>query len=128
MTPMLKWALLGDAATSAATGLLLLTAADPLAGWFGLPAGLLETAGLLLLPFALFVLWAGTRAAAPRLAVRAIVGINGLWVLDSLLLLLFQPASALGVLFVLAQALVVLGFALTQRRALNDAVGAPAHA
>lgn len=128
MTPMLKWALLGDAAASAATGLLLAAAAGPLAPWLGLPAGLLQAAGLILLPWAAFVLWAGTRAEVPRLAVRAIIAINLLWVLDSLMLLAFQPASALGVAFVLAQALVVLGFALLQRRALHEAGAQPAHA
>jgi hypothetical protein len=128
MTPMLKWALLGDAAASAATGLLLAAAAGPLAASFGLPAGLLQAAGLILLPYAGFVLWAGTRAEAPRLAVRAIIALNLLWVLDSAMLLLFQPASPLGVAFVVAQALVVLGFALLQRRALREASGVSAHA
>ncbi|WP_332687816.1 hypothetical protein, partial [Escherichia coli] len=109
MTKLMKWALLGDAAASAATGLLLATAAGPLSGWLGLPAGLLQVAGLILLPYAAFVLWAGTRASAPRLAVRAIVWINLLWVLDSLMLLAFQPAGALGIAFVLVQAVVVLG-------------------
>jgi hypothetical protein len=128
MTLMLKWALLGDAAASAATGLLLAAAAGPLAASFGLPAGLLQAAGLILLPYAGFVLWAGTRVEAPRLAVRAIIAINLLWVLDSAMLLLFQPASPLGVAFVVAQALVVLGFALLQRRALREASGVSAHA
>lgn len=126
MTPQLKLALLGDAAASGATGLLLAAAHGPLAAWFGLPATLLLVAGLILLPFAAFVAWAGTRREAPGLAVRAIIWINLLWVADSLMLLAFQPASALGAAFVLAQALVVLGFALLQRRALRETQAAPA--
>ena len=127
-TPFLRFALLGDAAASGATGLLLAAGAGFLASLLGLPEGLLRVAGLVLLPYAAFVAWLGTRSAgAPRNAVRAVVAINLLWALDSVLLLGFGPVApnGLGVAFVLAQALVVLGFAAMQWTTLRGAA-APA--
>ena len=115
-TPFLCLALLGDAAVSGVTGLLLATAAGPLATLLGLPEPLLRGAGLALLPYVAFVAWAGARAAPPRWAVRAAIALNLLWSADSALLLAFGLVSptAFGIAFVLAQALAVLGFALAQ--------------
>jgi hypothetical protein len=82
----------------------------------------------MLLPYAAVIAWAGTRTAPLRWAVRAAVALNLLWTADSLLLLVWQPASPTvpGVAFVLAQALVVLGFAVLQWTALRRAgAGAP---
>ena len=123
ITPSLRLALLGDAAASGATGLLLATAGGPLAPLLGLPTPLLRDAGLVLLPYAAFVAWAGTRDRLPRWAVRAAIVINLLWAADSALLLAAGPMSpaALGTAFVLAQALVVLGFAIAQWSALRRA-------
>ena len=123
-TPFLRFALLGDAAASGATGLLLAAGAGALASLLGLPEGLLRVAGLLLLPYAAFVAWAGTRHGVPRNAVRAVVAINLLWVLDSVLLLALVSANGFGVAFVLAQALVVAGFAAMQWAALRGAAPA----
>jgi hypothetical protein len=122
-TPFLRFALLGDAAASFATGLLLAAAAAPLAPWLGLPEGLLRGAGLILLPYGAAVAWLGTRAEVPRGMVLAVAWANLAWVADSLLLLGFGKAlaglapSGLGIAFVLAQAAVVLGFALAQWKA-----------
>jgi len=122
-TPFLRLALLGDAAASGATGLLLVTATESLAPLLRLPTTLLHGAGLVLLPYAAFVAWAGTRDRPPRWAVRAAIVINLLWAADSALLLAAGPMSpaALGTAFVLAQALVVLGFAVMQWSALRRA-------
>lgn len=123
LTPFLRLVLLGDAAASGATGLLLAAAAGPLAPLLGLSATLLRDAGLVLLPYAAFVAWAGTRDRPPRWAVRAAVVINLLWAADSALLLAAGPVSpaGLGTAFVLAQAPVVLGFAVMQWSALRRA-------
>ena len=123
-TPFLHLALLGDAAASGTTGLLLAAGAGALAPLLGLPEGLLRVAGLALLPYAAFVAWIGARnGGAPRNAVRAVVAINLLWALDSALLLALGPVSpnGLGIAFVLAQAVVVLGFAAMQWMALRGA-------
>ena len=45
----------------------------PSVGWRGL---FWVVAGLLLLPYAAFVAWAGTRAGVPRNAVRAVVAMS----------------------------------------------------
>ena len=125
-TPFLRLALLGDAAASGVTGLLLAGAAGPLTSLLALPEPLLGIAGLFLLPYAAVVAWTGSRAKLSRHAVRAIIGVNLLWVAGSLLLLALGPAlaglapSALGIAFVLAQALVVLGFAIVQVIALRQ--------
>jgi hypothetical protein len=132
LTPFLRVALLGDAAASSATGLLLATAAGPLSPLLGLSEPLLRGAGLVLLPYAAAIAWAGTRAAPPRWAVRGAAALNLLWTADSLLLLIWRPVSptGLGVTIVLAQALVVLGFAVAQwavlRRTSAAAEAAPA--
>ena len=123
-TPFLRFALLGDAVASGATGLLLAAGAGALASLLGLPEGLLRVAGLALLPYAAFVAWIGARKdGVPRNAVRAVVAINLLWALDSALLLALGPVSpnGFGIAFVLAQALVVLGFAAMQWTALRGA-------
>lgn len=124
-TPFLRLALLGDAAASGATGLLLAAAAGPLAPLLGLPEPLLRGAGLILLPYAALVAWAGRAAAPPRGAIWAIIAVNLLWVADSLLLLALPrlAPTSLGIAFVLAQALVVLGFGLAQWAALRQAAG-----
>jgi hypothetical protein len=121
-TPFLRLALLGDAAASGATGLLLAAAAGPLAPLLGLPEPLLRIAGLVLLPYAALVAWAGRAAAPPHGAVWAIIVVNLLWVADSLLLLALPrlAPTGLGIGFVLAQALVVLGFGLAQWAALRQ--------
>ena len=123
-TPFLRLVLLGDAAASGASGLLLAAAAGPLAPLLGLSAPLLRDARLVLLPCAAFIAWAGTRDRPPRCAVRAaVIIINLLWAIGSALLLAAGPVSpaALGTAFVLAQALVVLGFAVMQWGALRRA-------
>ncbi|WP_237217779.1 hypothetical protein, partial [Falsiroseomonas oryziterrae] len=123
--PLLRIALLGDAAPSAAMRLLLAGAAGPLAGLLGLPQALLLGAGLVLIPYAGLVAALGRSAAPSRNAVRVVIAVNVIWVADSLLLLAlpaFAP-TALGVAFVLAQAMAVVGFAALQAIALRR--GAP---
>lgn len=105
----LRNALALDAAACAATGLLLSLGAGALAGPLGFPAGFLRGAGLVLLPCAALLGFFASRAQLPRLAVHAVIGVNILWVADSVLILVagrFQP-SGLGIAFVLAQAAAV---------------------
>lgn len=115
-TPFLRTALLGDALASGATGLLAFAGAGLLAEPLGLPVELLRYAGLLLLPYAALVAWVGTRGPIAAGAVLAVILVNALWVVDSLALLAsgWVAPTGLGVAFVLAQALVVAGFAAAQ--------------
>ncbi|MGO4387194.1 hypothetical protein AB4Y85_06630 [Microvirga sp. 2YAF29] len=112
-SPLLRQALLADATTSAAFGFLMLIAAGPLGGLLGLPEMLLRIAGLVLLPFAAFLAWLGLREQVQKPLVWAVVVVNALWVIDSILLLVsgwVQPTTA-GYAFVIMQALAVLMYA-----------------
>lgn len=127
-SPLLRQALIADAATTAACGLLMLLAASPLSGLLGLPEGLLRAAGTLLLPYAAFIGFLGTREQLQRPVVWAVVIVNGLWTADSLLLLAsgwVTPTSA-GYAFVIAQALVVLMYAEFQYVGLRRSEPVPA--
>ena len=108
-SPLLRNALALDAAACAGMGVLLTAAAAPLAGPLGLPEPFLRGAGLLLLPCAALLGLLASRKALPRLAVYAVIGINLLWIVDSLAVLLmgwFAP-TGLGIAFVLIQAATV---------------------
>ncbi|MGK7869382.1 hypothetical protein [Falsiroseomonas sp. E2-1-a20] len=119
---MLRLALLADAAACAACGVVLAAGAGALAGPLGLPEPLLRWVGLGLLPWAAFVGLTGWAASPSRRAAWAIVALNALWVLDSLLLAAgaFGLApTGLGVAFILAQATLGGGFAVVQTLALR---------
>jgi hypothetical protein len=115
-SPLLRQALLSDAVTSAACGLLMLLGAGPLAGLLGLPEMLLRLAGAILLPYAAFIAYLGLREQLQRPIVWAVVIGNVIWTADSLLLLMsgwVEPTHA-GYAFVIGQALVVLMYAELQ--------------
>lgn len=114
-----------DAAMCLASGLLLVAASGSLSGVFALPEGLLLGAGLILLPWALFVGWCASRMAPPRRAVLAVVVVNLLWTLDSVLLLAsgWVAPNGPGVAFVLGQAAAGGGIAVLQALALPPAGG-----
>lgn len=105
----LRNALALDAAACAGMGLLLAGGADALAAPLGFPAGFLRGAGLVLLPCAALLAWFASRETLARWAVHLVVGVNLLWIADSVVILLtgwFAPSS-LGIAFVLGQALAV---------------------
>ncbi len=115
----LKTILLLDAATCLLMGLLLAVASGFVCSITALPQPLLFCAGLLLLPIGLFmaataIWWLGSAAAVWLI----IVGNVG-WVIASLGLLMIVTANGLGVVFVLAQALVVAVLAWVEYRALR---------
>ena len=113
MSPFLRWVLLADAATCAASGLLMVFGAGLLDELFGLPAALTVPSGIFLLPFAGLLVYVATRERVYRPVVWAIVGGNVLWAIDSVLMLAagwLEPTAA-GSAFVVAQALGVLAFA-----------------
>ena len=120
-SPLLRQALLSDAVTSAACGLLMLLGAGPLSGLLGLPEMLLRLAGAVLLPYAAFIAYLGVREQLQRPIVWAVVIGNVIWTADSLLLLMsgwVEPTRA-GYAFVIAQALVVLMYAELQYMGLR---------
>lgn len=123
---LLRRALLADAVISAATGLLLAVGASLLSDLLQLPEPLLRFAGLALLPFAAFVAVVATRERVSRAAAWAVVLVNALWALDSVVLLVagWVAPNLLGFGFVLAQAAVVAGFAALQVMGLRGTVKA----
>lgn len=112
-SPLLRRALLLDAAASGATGLLMSLAAGWLTEWLGLPLELLLGAGVSLLPFALVLAWLSNRDTLQRGWIWAVIAVNALWVADSVLLLIggWVAPTVLGYVFVIGQALVVALFA-----------------
>ncbi len=108
---LLRLALHADALCAGVVALLMLAAAAPLATLTALPQGLLQGVGIALLPFAVWLAWLATRPT--RTAALCVVAINALYAIDCLALPLLgwvQP-SALGMAFLLLQAVVVGGFA-----------------
>jgi len=105
--------LFADSVLSSVTGLILVIAAAPLAAPLGLAVGLLRWSGLILIPFAAFVARLGTRDRVQRALVFAVIACNTLWALDSVLLLLagWLEPTALGEMFVIAQAIIVAALA-----------------
>lgn len=112
-SPLLRQALLADAATSAAFGLLMLIGAGPLSHLLGLPDMLLRIAGAVLLPYVALLAWMSLREQMHKGLVWAVILGNILWAADSLLLLVtgWVSPSGAGYAFVIMQALVVLMYA-----------------
>jgi hypothetical protein len=129
-SPLLRKALLADALLSGITGLALALAAGSLATLLGLPIGLLRWSGVILIPFAAFVAWLGTRDRVQRPLVFAVVACNALWALDSVLLLLtgWVEPTILGEVFVLGQAAVVAVLAELEFFGLRRSTLVEAHA
>jgi hypothetical protein len=106
-----------DAATCAAMGALLLVASEPVGTLTRLPPALLFGAGVLLVPVAAFI--AVVAARPHRALVGAVIAGNLAWVAASFVLLLggFVAPNAVGVAFVLAQALAVLALSAFEHAA-----------
>ena len=121
---LLRRVLLADAACSAGMGAAMLTLAAPLAGLLNLPAGLLSEAGFVLLPFAAFVGFLATREQPARVGVWAVIALNVVWTIDSILLPLvgWVEPNALGHAFIIGQAAAVGLFAELEYIGLRKSV------
>ena len=108
-SPILRNALLLDGLLSGVTGLLLVLAAGWLGAFLELPRLLLLVAGSAALPFAALLVWLSNRAEISRQAIWAVIAVNAVWVIDSLLLLVIGWVSPnlFGYAFVIAQALAI---------------------
>ena len=126
MSRLLRLALLADAAASGATAALLVASADFLGGRLGLPMALMREAGMVLIPYVMFVVLVASRPAAPVNAVNVIIGINAAWTAASSLLLVsgWVTPTLLGIAFVLAQAFAVGAFGVIQYLCLEHASSA----
>ena len=116
VSPLLRLALTLDAVATGLTGALVLPFTGALAGLLGLPPALLAGASIVMLVYAAVLGWLRSRPALPRWAVWTIIVGNAVWALDcvALALLGMVEPSTLGVVFLIAQAVVVAGFAELQ--------------
>lgn len=105
-----------DAVATAATGALLAAAAQPLEGLMRLEAAISRPVGLFLIAYAVLPGVMALRRNLPSPAVWAVIGINTLYVIESLMSLPlgWVTPNALGTAFVIAQAGAVAGIAALQ--------------
>jgi hypothetical protein len=120
MSVFLRRALVVDALASGLTGGLMLAGASTLAPMLGLPTALLQSAGLVLIPYVAFVALVASRASISPPAVWAVIACNAAWTLASIALLVdFVTPTALGTVFVIGQALAVAALGGLQYVALH---------
>ncbi|HKS42202.1 MAG TPA: hypothetical protein VJX74_16410 [Blastocatellia bacterium] len=113
ISTFLRRVLCADAATCIATGLLMMFGSGFLEQFLGLPTTLLRYAGIILMPFAAFLVYLATREQLSQFVVWTVIVLNALWTVDSFLLLLtgWVAPTELGYIFVAAQAFGVAVFA-----------------
>lgn len=116
VTPFLRNTLYLDALASGATALLMFVGASLLSGLLELPEPLLFWAGLVLIPFVAMLVIIARRDSVPGGLLPGIIVLNVLWIIGSFALLLTGAVApnALGIAFVVVQALAVAVFAELQ--------------
>ena len=119
----LRSAMALDAIITAANGVAYLVLAGPLGDLFGLDPAILRGVGVFLLAFSVLVWRVGVREGSPssRGAVLGVVFVNASWTVASLVTAIagfFDPATV-GTVWIVAQALVVGGFAELQLAGLK---------
>lgn len=124
----LRRVLLADAATCAAAGLLMMLGAGLLEQFFRLPSGLSRYAGASLLPFAALLAYLATRENLSPRTLWAVIIVNALWTVDSVLVLLagWVEPNVLGSAFVVFQAVGVAAFAALEYLGLRKSAAAAA--
>lgn len=111
-----------DALVTGANALAYVAASGPLGELLGVEPALLLELGIVLAVYAAGVAWVASRAEPPVLGVKAVVDINILWTVLSVVALVawLEPTTA-GVVWTLVQAAGVAGFAGLQWSALRAA-------
>lgn len=119
--PLLRPALKLDAVVTGANGAAYLVAAGPLGDLLGLSPTLLRAAGAFLLLFAAAVWFTGSRREIPRAAVVAIVALNVVWAVESLVEAVagWGSPTVVGTIWIVVQAVTVAGFAGLQALGLR---------
>lgn len=113
---LLRFGIQIDAAISGAAGLALLLGAAPLEAWLGIAAQYLWPVGLLFVLYAAGLAYRSTRPNVNRRFAWAVIILNTIWVVDSLILLAsgILPLTTVGWWTILIQALIVADFAIIQ--------------
>ena len=119
----LPFALRLDAVVTAANGAAYLAAAGPLADLLGLSAPLLRIAGAGLLAFAAVVWLVATAKRMSRPAPVTIIALNATWAVGCIAAVLADlgTPTTVGAVWIVAQAIVVAGFAELQLTGLRRA-------
>lgn len=109
---LLRRALQGDAIFGAVSGIVLTLMSGALAPLLGMPATMLLVIGLILLPYAAWLWFQATRPVISRRVAWAVIGLNALWVVESIALLVFGwlPLTTAGWWAVVGTALLVATF------------------
>ena len=112
-----------DAVVTAANGAAYLVAAGPLSELLGLSAPLLRIAGAGLLAFAAVVWLVASAERMARPAPATIIALNAVWAIGSVAAVLADlgTPTTVGAAWMIAQALVVAGFAELQLTGLRRA-------
>jgi hypothetical protein len=110
---LLRRALLADATLASIAGIALVLAARPLGVFLNLPPAMLQIAGMTFIPCGAFAGWLGTRPRVHRSLVFALIVINALWAVDSVLMLLIRwvETTPLGELVVIGHAVIIAAIA-----------------
>lgn len=116
VSPLLYFALVLDAVATAATGAVMLLFASELESLLHLPSTLMIAAAVFMLAYALVIAVLSRRESLPRWAVWTVIVGNAVWAVDctALAFVGWLAPSALGVAFLLLQAVVVAGLAELQ--------------
>ncbi len=114
--PLLRAALLVDAAASAVTGVVMAAGATVLPPWLGIGHNFLLAVGLAFLPYAAGVACLGMARQAPSFMVAGVIAGNIVWAVACTLLAtgIWGEATMLGKGFAALQAIAVLVFAGAQ--------------
>jgi hypothetical protein len=126
LSPFLRRALLADAATTGASGMLLMLGARFLDRLLGVPAAFNYYGGLALLPYAAHLAYLATRKSLPRPLIWAVIAANLLWSSHSVALLLtgWIGPTEVGRYLIIVQALIVAVFAEAQYLGLRRSLAA----
>jgi hypothetical protein len=127
LSPFLRTILKLDAASCLVMAAALAPGAALLGSMLGIPAALLTSAGISLIPIGLFILWLGSRERAPSMLVYLVVAGNLGWTAASFVSLALLPdVLPFGLAVVTAQALAVAAFALLELRGARESQWASA--
>lgn len=122
---LLRRALQADAIFSGGAALMFVFGAGLLASLTNLPEAFLRNTGLVLTVFVIGVGYLATRGLMPKAAVWAVIAVNAIWTVDSLILLAsgWVSPNLLGQVFIVAQAIAVGVFAELQFIGLRKSEG-----
>lgn len=112
----LRRALRADAIFSGASALMLVLGAGLFASLTNLPETFLRNTGLVLVIYAALVGYLGTRGIVSKAAVWAVIAVNVIWAIDSIILLVsgWVSPNLLGQALIVMQAIAVGVFAELQ--------------